>query len=89
MDEQCSAVSQVPGLISRVVLFSENIRVNERNRQTSSLWQYRAVHYSASRGKNGTSYSPAVRWLSVNLLKQEIAAHILSVIRTGCKFIAP
>jgi len=25
---------------------------HERNRQTGLLWQYRAMHYSASRGKN-------------------------------------
>jgi len=29
-------------------------RHREIYRQTGLLWQYRAMHYSASRGKNGT-----------------------------------
>jgi len=41
-----------------VMLFSENInlfnhcRAHDRNRQAGLLWQHRAMHYSASRGKN-------------------------------------
>jgi len=49
-----SAVSQVPGIISRLMLFSENINQrSKRNRQTDriTIWQYRAKHYRALRGK--------------------------------------